>query len=102
MKFFVKILAVVLFFSGSLEHIQAKELKLDDLFPKDRVIEVNIKVSKANWDKLRFQSQNFFTALQPSRQFEQPPSPYTYVEASVTIDGVTYPKVGIRKKGFKL
>ena len=100
MKFFVKILAVFLFFPSSQEHIQAKELKLDDLFSKDRVIEVNIKVSKANWDKLRFQSQNFFTALQPSRQFEQPPSPYTYVEASVTIDGVSYPKVGIRKKGF--
>ena len=40
MKFFVKILSVVLFFPTSQEHIQAKELKLDDLFPKDRVIEV--------------------------------------------------------------
>ena len=55
MKFFVKILAVFLFFPSSQEHIQAKELKLDDLFSKDRVVEVNIKVSKANWDKLRFQ-----------------------------------------------
>jgi len=100
MKLSLFILAAVVFFSTDQSHVQAKELKLDDLFPKDRVIEVNIKVSQANWDKLRFQSQNFFTALQPSRQYEQPPSPYTYVEASVTIDGVTYPKVGIRKKGF--
>ena len=27
-------------------------------------------------------------------------SPYTYVEASVTIDGVEFPRVGLRKKGF--
>ena len=40
------------------------------------------------------------TALPPSRQFEPPPTPYSYVEASVTIDGVTFPKVGLRKKGF--
>ena len=26
--------------------------------------------------------------------------PYTYVEASVSIDGVVFPKVGLRKKGF--
>ncbi len=96
---FISLLALVLFALGS-SPAQAKELKLDDLFQKDRVIKVDIKVSPANWDKLRFKSRNFFEALQPSRQFEPPPSPYEYVEASVTIDGVTYPKVGIRKKGF--
>ena len=100
MRKLFNILTVGLFLALGQALGQAKELKLDDLFPKDRVTEVNIKVSQANWDKLRFQSQNFFTALQPSRQFEPPPSPYTYVEASVSIDGVTYPKVGIRKKGF--
>ena len=99
MKNFSRLLSALVF-STCHSQIQAKELKLDDLFLKDRVIEVQIKVSQANWNKLRFQSQNFFSALQPSRQFEPPPSPYTYVEASVTIEGVTYPKVGIRKKGF--
>ena len=75
-------------------------LKLDDLFPRDRLVEVNIKVDDDDWDTLRHQSRNFFEALQPKRQFEEIPSPYTYVEASVTIDGVTFPRVGIRKKGF--
>lgn len=100
MRNLFRTLCAVLFLALGQALGQAKELKLDDLFPKDRVIEVDIKVSQANWNKLRFQSRNFFEALQPSRQFEPPPSPYSYVEASVTIEGVTFPKVGIRKKGF--
>ena len=76
-----------------------KTLKLDDIFPRDRVLEVNIKVADDDWDKLRYQSRNFFEALQPKRQFEEVDSPYSYVEAGVTIDGVSFPRVGIRKKG---
>ena len=98
-KQFIILIALGLFALGNYP-IKAKSLKLDDLFEKDRVIKVDIKVSESNWDKLRLRSRNFFEALQPSRQFEPPASPYEYVEASVTIDGVTYPKVGIRKKGF--
>ena len=98
-KQFIILIALGLFALGNYP-VKAKSLKLDDLFEKDRVIKVDIKVSESNWDKLRLRSRNFFEALQPSRQFEPPASPYEYVEASVTIDGVTYPKVGIRKKGF--
>ena len=47
-----------------------------------------------------YQSRNFFEALQSKRQVEEVDSPYTYVEASVTIDGVAFPNVGLRKKGF--
>lgn len=75
-------------------------LKLEDLFPRDRLVEVDIKVKDEDWDTLRYQSRNFFEALQPKRQFGEVESPYTYVEASVTIDGVNFPRVGIRKKGF--
>ena len=78
----------------------AKELKLDDLFPKNRLIEVNITISEKNWDTLRYQRRTRENALPPSRQFAPPPSPYSYVEANVTIEGVTFNKVGIRKKGF--
>ncbi len=77
-----------------------KALKQDDIFPRDRLLEVDINVADKDWDTLRYQSRNFFEALQPKRQFEKPPSPYTYVEADVTIDGVNFPRVGIRKKGF--
>lgn len=78
----------------------AKELTLDDIFPTDRVLDIQITVSEKDWNKIRFQSRNFAEALRESRQFAPPEHPYTYVDASVSIDGVEFPKVGIRKKGF--
>ena len=80
--------------------IDAKELTYDDIFPTDRVLDVQITISQENWNTLRYQSRNFQDVLKPSRQFAPPEHPYTYVEASVSIDGVEFPKVGIRKKGF--
>ena len=78
----------------------ANELKLDDLFPKNRLIEVDITISDENWDKIRFQKRTRENALPPSRKFEPPPSPYSYAKADVTIEGITYKNIGIRKKGF--
>ena len=85
---------------GVAAHSNAKELTLDDIFPTDRVIDVQITVSDKDWDTIRYQSRNFMSALNESRQFAPIEHPYTYVEASVSIDGVVFPKVGIRKKGF--
>lgn len=76
------------------------QLKLDDLFPTDRVLDVQITLDKDDWDMIRNQSRNFFEALREERKQAPTESPYTYVEASVTIDGVEFPHVGIRKKGF--
>ena len=78
----------------------AKELTLDDIFPTDRVIDVQITVSEQDWDTIRYQSRDFMSALNEKRQFGPIDHPYTYVEASVSIDGVIFPKVGLRKKGF--
>lgn len=78
----------------------AKELTLDDVFPTDRVLDIQITVSAQDWNKIRHQSRNFTEALNESRQFKPIDHPYTYVEGSVSIDGVVFPKVGIRKKGF--
>ncbi|MCH2381822.1 MAG: CotH kinase family protein [Pedosphaera sp.] len=95
-----KFIAVGLCLFAAIQGANAKELKLDDLFPKDRLLEVNITIAEQDWDKIRYQRRTRENALPPSRQFEPPPPPYSYVEASVTIDGVTFPKVGLRKKGF--
>ena len=78
----------------------AAELTLDAIFPTNKVLDVQITVPPGDWDTIRYQSRNFFEALNAKRQFEPIPGPYTYVEASVTIDGVKFPKVGLRKKGF--
>jgi len=96
----LRLIAVGLGCTAALHGTPAKELKLDELFPKDRLLEVNIALSEADWEKIRYQRRTRENALPPSRKFEPPPPPYSYVEASVTIDGVTYPKVGLRKKGF--
>ena len=71
-----------------------------DIFPAERVVDIQITVAEEDWDTIRYQSRNFFTALHENRRLEPPERPYTYVEASVTIDGVVFPRVGIRKKGF--
>ncbi len=92
-------LATILCF-GIASHSNAKELTLDDIFPTDRVIDVQITVSQRDWDTIRYQGRDFMTALGASRQFKPMERPYTYVEASVSIDGVVFPKVGLRKKGF--
>jgi len=77
-----------------------EELTLDDIFPRDRVLDVQITVAEKDWDTIRFQSRNIMTALQEQRKYEPIDGPYTYVNARVTIDGVEYPEIGLRKKGF--
>lgn len=71
-----------------------------DLFPTDRVLDVQITVAEKDWNKIRLQSRNFFEALQEKRKYEPIEAPYVYVTAKVTIDGLEFPEVGIRKKGF--
>lgn len=90
-----RVLATILCLCGAIYNANAI-----DIFPADRVVDIHITVAAEDWDKLRYQSRNFFTALHENRRLEPPERPYTYVEASVTIDGVVFPRVGIRKKGF--
>ena len=97
---FLKTGALGLALAGLAQSGLAKELNLDDLFPRDRLLEINVTIPEEDWDTLRYQRRTRENALPPSRKFQPPPSPYTYVEADVTIEGVTYKKVGIRKKGF--
>ena len=93
-------LVTVLCFWAVGSGVSAKELTLDDMFPTDRVLDVQITVADEDWDTIRYQSRDFFSALHESRKVAPPEAPYTYVDASVTIDGVVFPHVGLRKKGF--
>lgn len=86
--------------SGAVQGKESKSLTYDELFPSDRVLDVQITLAEDDWDNLRNQSQSFFDVLSADRKDAAPPSRYTYVPASVTIDGVRFPKVGLRKKGF--
>ena len=75
-------------------------LTIDDIFPTDRVLDIQITLKPTDWDTIRFQSREFADALSESRQYAPPDHPYTYVESSVSIDGIEFSQVGIRKKGF--
>ena len=77
-----------------------KTLTLDELFPADRVLDVQITVAVKDWDRIRRQSRDFVSALHEKRKTEPIDGLYEYVNADVTIDGVRFEKVGLRKKGF--
>ncbi len=66
------------------------------LFDPEHLIELEIDVEPADWDTLRFEGRDALDALTGcAREYE-----YTYMRATVTIDGDTYDDVAIRKKGF--
>ena len=48
----------------ALNILMAKELTLDDVFPVDRVLDVQITVDRKDWNTIRFQSRNFETEFQ--------------------------------------
>ena len=97
---FALLVLVVLIVSVYAEDEKDKKLTVDDIFPSDRVLDVQITVDPKDWDTIRYKSRNFSEALQESRQYAPVDHPYTYIEASISIDGVKFPQVGIRKKGF--
>ena len=75
-------------------------LTRDTIFPSDRVLDVKITIDPEDWNTICHQSRDFRTALADRRQYHPIDHPYTYVEATVSIDGIGFDRVGIRKKGF--
>ncbi len=93
----ILLLVVCLPASGQDEDVS---LTVDDIFPRHEVLQIDIALDQDDWDEIRKQSRSFTEALGPSRQFETVESPFSYVTADVTINGVRYENVGLRKKGF--
>jgi len=97
------VLILGLFLLGAAALDKQEEVKQKaqmELFSTTKVLEVEITVEEKDWDTIRNQSRNFFTALSAQRKNGPIDSPYTYVTAKVKIGGVEYSKVGLRKKGF--
>ena len=89
---FLKTGALGLALAGVAQTSLAKELKLDDLFPRDRLLEIKVTIEVVYWEYLRYQRRSRVNDLPQIRKFKPPHSPYSYVEADVTIEGVTYKK----------
>jgi len=82
------------------EPVATEPLTQQQLFDRSKVLSVQITMDNDDWDKIRKQSRNFFEALQEKRKTAPVESPYTYVKATVTINGVKHTNAGVRKKGF--
>ena len=96
----VLLVLVVLTVSVYAENEKDKKLTLDGIFPTDRVLDLKITVDPEDWATICSQGRDFNTISDPKRKDGPPENPFTYVEAEIVIDGFTFPRVGIRKKGF--
>lgn len=72
----------------------------DELFDPTRVLQVALELDPADWDTLRQQGRTGIRTAGEDCLDAPFPSPYTWFEARITIDGTTYERVGVRKRGF--
>lgn len=68
----------------------------EGVFQRERRIEVDIELDPADWDVLRFEGRTL------AHLEQDPPPPYRYsgFRARVVVDGVVFPGVEVRKKGY--
>jgi hypothetical protein len=71
-----------------------------DLFDPERLLEIEFTLSQSDWDTLRLQKRTLLNSLGGDCTAQPPASPYTFVHADVTIEGVTLHDIAVRKKGF--
>jgi spore coat protein CotH len=88
-------------FGSSISTVPAKEIdekvnaERAKLFDDSKLLNIEIEIEPAEWKKLCAQSRDMMNVLGD----DAPPSPYTYFHANITVNGVRYEDVGIRKKG---
>ncbi len=75
----------------------SKKLTVDDIFPADRVLDVQITVDQDNWDIIRYQGRDVGVSLSEERKYAPLNRPYTYVEATVSINGYFLRLAFVRK-----
>ena len=75
----------------------------DAYFDLGRVLDVSIEIDVEDWDTLRHQTRTLEDVFAEIEKFglSQPfANIYTWFSATVTVDGETHERVGVRKKGF--
>ena len=72
----------------------------DELFRRDRLLEIEVELAPADWDLLRVQHADLFGQLVDDCPGPLPDDPYTVFPAAITIDGERFEDVSVRKKGF--
>ena len=70
------------------------------VFGPARLLQIDIELPEADWDTLRHQTRSLFDVLGPDCLEAPAERPFTWFEATVTVDGERVERVGVRKKGF--
>ncbi|MAI42048.1 MAG: CotH kinase family protein [Candidatus Azotimanducaceae bacterium] len=70
------------------------------LFDPSAIIDVDIVMDAADWDDIRNQTRDLTRIFGSGCRAEPFFSPFTYVPATVIVDGEEIENVGVRKKGF--
>lgn len=71
------------------------------LFERAHRVRVDLELAPEDWAALLAQTRTLESTLARPECLDRPfDSPFTYFTGAVTIDGVRYEQVGIRKKGF--
>lgn len=76
------------------------ELAADDLFRSDYLLDIQIKMDSADWEKLRNQSSRSNSGMASLFGGTTPSNRFTQFKADISIDGKEIKQVGIRTKGF--
>lgn len=71
----------------------------DTIYEREHLIEVRVEMDPAEWEQLSFEGIGMGEILFPASGFRLVPE-YTHFAATVTVDGIEYPNVDIRKKGY--
>jgi hypothetical protein len=70
------------------------------LFEPDHVVDISITLDAADWTALRATTRTIASVIEGDCLAGPRPSPFQTYEGSITIDGTTFSRVGIKKKGF--
>ncbi|MBI4516365.1 MAG: CotH kinase family protein [Deltaproteobacteria bacterium] len=68
-------------------------------FDTSRLLQVEVRITQANWDALRLQTRRLTDVFQCSMT-PTPTDPFTFFPADVVVDGTLIANAGVRKKGF--
>ena len=69
-------------------------------FDPEHMVQIELTMNPDDWDSLRYESQNFVTALGGDCMDEPVGRDYTEFEAAITMDGESLDLIRVRKKGL--
>ena len=70
------------------------------VFEPNHIVDVAITMAPADWDTLRGETRTLGSIIEGACLAMPRPSPFSTFTASITVDGTSFPMVGVHKKGF--